>query len=775
MIDYMTSSQNPSEESQDPAENVLQLRKGSLWLRHKLATVLVLLLTTLAYWAGGLDFIDRNLMDLRFRLIQRAPTDDLLIVQLDARSLQELATWPWPRDYHAKVLDNLFAAGARSVAIDIDFSSRSTDTADQALAAAFDRHAGKVILPVFIQREVSAAGIPSLRETFPHPLFRDKVLIGAVNVYPAADSLVRSFPYAEGFGAGTIPTLATRMAGFREPNAGEFYLDYGIRIRDLPQLSYVDALHEQFDSKVVSGKNVLIGATAVELGDQFAVPIHQVLAGSMLQALAYESLVQHRALHRSGPLPSIAIAALILVVLSALSATWDWRHHLLALTAVWGILCTLTLTLAVLMPISIDVAMPAFAALGYCWLGWFRQLEQQARLLLQQRIAETRRRAVMQSVLEDSFDGILVADENGIIEMANAAAGRLLGRTPNHMLGMPVPTLLPVPLPAAEQPFGECDDAEEDFTIAPMSPTEIELPHPDGSTLVLEIVLSRSRVPIRGNPRKDRIFQTYTFRDISERRCAEEALRTAMHEALAANQAKSEFLANMSHELRTPLNAIHGFAEMMRDEMFGPMGNERYKSYAGDITSSSEHLIKIISDILDLSKAEAGLITPETSPVRVSEVVDMAVRLTERHAAECQVAIRLDLTPDLDTTPIETDHGKLTQILLNLLSNSVKFTRSGGTITITGQFNQDFVEIAVRDTGIGIAEADLAKVMTPFGQVASAYQTHEGFGLGLPLTKRLTEALGGSFTLRSVLGEGTTAMVRLPRIQVETTPRERVA
>src|SRR3981081_1850739 len=126
----MTSSQNPSEESQDPAENVLQLRKGSLWLRHQLATVLVLLLTILAYWAGGIDFIDRNLMDLRFQLITRDPTDDLLSVQPDARSLQELATWPWPRDYHAKVLDNLFAAGAQSVAIDIDFSSRSHATAD---------------------------------------------------------------------------------------------------------------------------------------------------------------------------------------------------------------------------------------------------------------------------------------------------------------------------------------------------------------------------------------------------------------------------------------------------------------------------------------------------------------------------------------------------------------------------------------------------------------------------------------------------------------------
>jgi PAS domain S-box-containing protein len=597
-------------------------------------------------------------------------------------------------------------------------------------------------------------------------------LIGAVNVYPATDSLVRWFPYAEAFAAGTIPTLASRMVGFRSSNTGEFYLDYGIRIRDLPHLSYIDALREQFDPNAISGKNVLIGATAVELGDQFAVPIYQVLAGSMLQALAYESLVQDRALHRVGPLPSIAIAALILVMFSAFSATWEWRHHLLALTAVWGTLFTLTFALAALTPISIDVAIPAVAVLAYCWLGWLRQLEQQARLLLQQRVAETRRRAVMQSVLEDSFDGILVADENGIIEMANAAAGRVLGRTPNDMLGMPVPMLLPVTLPAAEQPFAEYADAEDDFTIAPMSPTEIELPHPAGGTLVLEMVLSRSRVAIRSNARKDGIFLTYTFRDISERRRAEEALRTAMHEALAANQAKSEFLANMSHELRTPLNAIHGFAEMMRDEMFGPVGNERYKSYAADITSSSEHLIKIISDILDLSKAEAGLITPENSLVRVSEVVDMAVRLTERHAAERQVAIRLDLTSDLDTRPIETDHGKLTQILLNLLSNSVKFTKPDGAITIAGRFSQNFVEIAVRDTGIGIAPADLAKVMAPFGQVASAYQTHEGFGLGLPLTKRLTEALGGSFTLRSVLGEGTTAIVRLPCIPVESTSRE---
>jgi signal transduction histidine kinase len=247
-------------------------------------------------------------------------------------------------------------------------------------------------------------------------------------------------------------------------------------------------------------------------------------------------------------------------------------------------------------------------------------------------------------------------------------------------------------------------------------------------------------------------------------------LATAASRAEAANRAKSEFLANMSHELRTPLNAIHGFSQMMRDEVFGPLSNERYKSYAEDITNSSEHLMNVISDILDLSKAESGMITPEYKPVRIGEVVDLAIRLSDRLASERQIEISVQLAPDLDRTPIETDEGKLTQILVNLLSNSAKFTEPGGVITVSGRFDRDFVELAVGDTGIGIAAEDLEKVMTPFGQVANPYQTHEGFGLGLPLTRRLAEALGGSFSISSVLGEGTTATVRLPRVSVDATP-----
>jgi signal transduction histidine kinase len=246
------------------------------------------------------------------------------------------------------------------------------------------------------------------------------------------------------------------------------------------------------------------------------------------------------------------------------------------------------------------------------------------------------------------------------------------------------------------------------------------------------------------------------------RRTNSELADTAVR-AEAANRAKSEFLANMSHELRTPLNAILGFSEVMRDEVFGPLPNVRYKDYAADINSSATHLIRVISDILDLSKAEAGAISLEIRPALVPEAVQMAVRLVEQRAEEGKVGIDIAVDPVLTTEPVETDEGKLTQILLNLLSNAVKFTAPEGRVSVHAKADGDSFLVTIADTGIGIAEQDLEKIMTPFGQVDSAYHAREGFGLGLPLSKKLTERLGGTLSLESTLGQGTTVTLRLPR------------
>jgi len=744
---------------------------------HKVVPVLILLLSAAMYWSGILEFIDRGLMDSRFRWVQREPSGGLLVVEIDAHSLSELSTWPWPRAYHAQVLDNLFAAGARTVGVDIDFSSRSTGSADETLAGALERHRGQVILPAFVELQTAPGGIVMQRETLPDPMFRDRSRIGAVNVYPASDSLVREFPHGETIAGAAVPSMAEALARIDGDNERQFYLDYGIRIRDAPHVSYVDVLRRAFDPGIVRGKDVLIGATAVELGDHFAVPIYRALPGPLLQALAYESLVQHRALRRTGLLPSLAITALILVLLSVASRGWGWLKHLAALVAVFASLCALSLAAAMRFPVSLDVAMPAAAAFLYCTVGWLRQFEQQARALLQQRLSDTRRRALIQSVLEESFDGILVADATGMIEIANAAAARLLGQPIDQLIGMRAESLLPTAAISSDR-LGERRLADEEFVIAPLAPVEIELRRPDDGVVILELAVSCSHVPICGRKGQEASegFFTYTFRDITERRRTERELKAAMEEAVAASRAKSEFLASMSHELRTPLNAILGFSEIMREGVFGPLA-VRYQSYAADINKSASHLESVISAILDLAKAETGAIAVERSSVKLTEVVDSVLRLVQEHSNAGGMVPSVKIDPYFADKAIVTDEAKLTQILLHLVTNAIKFSRPSGWVSIRARkLDEDFV-ISIRDNGVGIATEDIEQVMTPFGQVRSAYHASEGFGLGLPLSKKLAERLGGSLTLASQLGRGTIVTLKMPLINVDPArePREGAA
>ena len=234
--------------------------------------------------------------------------------------------------------------------------------------------------------------------------------------------------------------------------------------------------------------------------------------------------------------------------------------------------------------------------------------------------------------------------------------------------------------------------------------------------------------------------------------------------AEGANKAKSEFLANMSHELRTPLNAINGFSEIMLGEMFGPLGDKRYKEYSQDILSSGQHLLALINDILDMSKIEAGKMNLRFEPLHLQDVVDDAVRLV-RNRAE---ATGLTLETDLPALPeIEADYRAIKQVLLNLLSNALKFTPHGGTVRLTAELRRDAlgerVRVSVHDTGIGISKDDLARLARPFEQIESQHsKTQQGTGLGLALTKSLVEMHDGALDMASEPGRGTTVSFTLP-------------
>lgn len=252
------------------------------------------------------------------------------------------------------------------------------------------------------------------------------------------------------------------------------------------------------------------------------------------------------------------------------------------------------------------------------------------------------------------------------------------------------------------------------------------------------------------------------LQDMTERILYERELRAAKDASEQAYAAKTRFLANMSHELRTPLNAIIGFSEMIEHQLLGPIQNKKYVEYAGGIRESGEHLLDLISDILDMSKIEAGKYDLDLSTFRMGEIIKAAVKMVRGRAEEGRINLEIPENLAQDITLV-ADARAVKQIILNLLTNAVKFTKEGGSVWMECLTREEHLAIRINDTGIGIPANKLAAVLRPFEQVSSHYtKDYEGTGLGLSITKELVELHGGSLHIDSTVGIGTSVTVRLP-------------
>ncbi|CCG41334.1 sensor histidine kinase [Magnetospirillum molischianum] len=395
------------------------------------------------------------------------------------------------------------------------------------------------------------------------------------------------------------------------------------------------------------------------------------------------------------------------------------------------------------------------------FIGVLRDITQRKRFETALIDGEARFRAQatrLQAIIDNMAQGVAVFASDDTLIALNEAARRMLALPSAQIMPGSIDISLFLALLAVPDPHG---DSEEVVRLT----TDLTNNIRQRSDLVFEHVSEQGTVmEVRSSPMPGGGL-ILSFTDITDRKRTEQTLREAKEAAERGNRAKNTFLANISHELRTPLNAIIGFSEMMKHEIFGPLEPASYRPYLDDIHDSGMHLLELINDILDLSKAEAGMTDLAETLVDVGGIVRGSVRMLARRAANAGLTITPDLPERLPL--LLADERRMRQIVLNLLSNAVKFTDDGGRVTISARTGTDGFIIEVSDSGIGMTPDELERVMEPFVQAdARLSRKYEGSGLGLPLTKALVEAHGGLLTLDSESGRGTVATVVFPAARI---------
>ncbi len=392
-------------------------------------------------------------------------------------------------------------------------------------------------------------------------------------------------------------------------------------------------------------------------------------------------------------------------------------------------------------------------------LGGLRDVGEQVKREVEARQREERARheseARYRIVAESASDAIFTVDASGVVQYANPAAREIFGHSIEELVGQPFYRLV-------TDPSGESVGADH-LLRGLHRGVELVGRHRSGRAIPVELSTGEfARDGTRG--------YTAIVRDITDRKRADEALMAAKEAAEAANQAKSDFLSRMSHELRTPLNAILGFGQLLEmDGLTGETGESVHQ-----IMKAGRHLLELINEVLDIARIEAGRLSLSPEPVSLDELVRESCDLVRPLAQDQAIDLEVEEALVLANHAV-ADRQRLKQVLLNLLSNAIKYNREGGRVTVSGEAEGGRVRLIVTDTGRGIPPERLSNLFTPFERLGADDSGIEGTGLGLALSRRLVEAMGGQLTVRSEVGAGSAFTVELVQAEDPAARLERLA
>ncbi len=660
------------------------------------------------------------------------------------------------------MVDRLTAAGAKTIIFDIDFSLASTAEDDAKLANALARRSGHTILAAFRQWSEADGRFVDIE---PLELFAEHGEIASANIVPESDGLLWRHSLLHPWKEKSLPSIAYLIAQKINNTAGyqgvhnEFWIDYGISPGSFERYSFSDVAGGRIDPAVFAGNTVLIGATAVELGDNVTTPLYQSLPGVFVQMFAAQSIMIGRDLR---PLPN-SLTLVLLLLTSAFASISSWQQRpsrvILNLAAI-DILVFLAAvvvqsTSIILIPVT-PIFLGTFLSGFFTFLIRFRQLGLK---VVTERIARLRYQTMMANVAKNAFDAIITTDATGKIKSLNLAAElifktSLAGENQVNMSDFYIPSKL-----TGKQEFADI------LTQALQSnePRRILCKRSTGQAFHADLAVTTL----------DQEYENeliLVMRDIdrsvkAERRALrrERELKQAKTRAELANRAKSEFLANMSHELKTPLNAVMGFAELMHGEVLGPLGSQKYVEYSKDIYDGGARLLATVTDVLDFARIEDGDLVIHRELFDLSGMITRIGALASERATAAGLSFSTIIQPD---TPfiVCCDERLLKQALNSMLSNAIKFNKEDGFVILQlGSDDKGNYVLSISDSGIGIPEDQIETCFKAFGQAnRGLHRQFEGAGLGLTLSKKYIEALGGTLDVSSTVGQGTTMTILLP-------------